>query len=266
MGRPPHARRPGELKDRVYRCIVGVGGFFLRLLDVRRDVHGVEHLPADGGAVLALSHFSYLDFVLAEWAIWRHRKRYTRFMATRKSFEHWVSGPLMRSMGHIPVDRDAGASAYRFAVDVLKRGEVVGVFPETRVSASFTLLPFKRGAAKMASQASVPIVPCVIWGSHRLMTRTHKTQLLRSRHLPVTIIFGEPLHPGPNDDPDIVTEQLRQVMKELLLQAQQTYPEQAAPGAWWEPAHRGGSASTPEQSDVLDNPTHAPLPPVRKAS
>ena len=240
------------MRDRVYRWIVALGTLFLRVMDVRREVRGTEHVPAQGGVVLAISHFSYLDFVLAEWALWRDRKRYTRFMATEASFRHPVSGPLMRSMGHIPVDRSAGASAYRHAVGALQRGEVVGVFPETRVSRSFTLLPFKNGAARMAAQSGCPIVPCVIWGSHRIMTRTRKTQLRRSRHTPVTILFGEPLHVGPDDDAFEVTERLRAAMDALLTRAQESYPDQPAPGAWWEPAHRGGGAPTPEQAAALD--------------
>jgi 1-acyl-sn-glycerol-3-phosphate acyltransferase len=248
----PTPRPRQDLKNRVYRWIVALGTAFLRLIDARREVHGTENIPKTGGVVLAITHFSYLDFVLAEWAIWRDRKRYTRFMATLQAFQHPVAGPLMRSMGHIPVDRSAGASAYKFALDALRRGELVGVFPETRVSRSFALLPFKNGAARMAAQSGCPIVPCVIWGSHRVMTRTHKTSLLRSRHTPVTVVFGEPIHVAPEDDVAIVTDKLRQVMDDLLAHAQDTYPDKAEPGAWWEPAHRGGGAPTPEQAELLD--------------
>jgi 1-acyl-sn-glycerol-3-phosphate acyltransferase len=238
------------VKNRVYRWIVAIGTAFLRLIDVRRTVHGIENVPAEGGVVLAISHFSYLDFVLSEWAIFHSLRRYTRFMATKKSFEHPVAGPVMRAMGHIPVDRSAGASAYRFAVDALQRGEVVGVFPETRVSRSFTLLPFKSGAARMAAQSGCPIVPCTVWGSHRVMTRTHKTQLRKSRHTPVTVTFGEPIWVSPQDDPDAVTEQLRQTMTAMLEAAMDDYPLQR--GAWWVPAHRGGSAPGPDEALQLD--------------
>lgn len=252
MPQPGNVPPRQNLKNRVYRWIVAFGTFFLRVIDVRRTVTGTEHIPLEGGVVLAITHFSYLDFVLAEWAIWRDRRRYTRFMATMKSFEHPVGGPLMRSMGHIPVDRAAGASAYRYAIDALQRGEMVGVFPETRVSRSFELLPFKNGAARMAAQSGAPIVPCVIWGSHRVMTRTHKTQLRKSRHTPVTIIFGEPIHVSPDDDPTIVTEKLQQTMDDLLRQAQESYPVRE-PGAWWEPARRGGSAPTPLDAAAIDD-------------
>ena len=251
MPRPGNVPPRQNVKDQIYRWIVAIGSFFLRLIDARRTVTGTEHLPADGGVVLAITHFSYLDFVLAEWAIWRGCKRYTLFLATRQSFKHPVAGPLMRAMGHIPVDREAGSSAYRYAIDALQRGEMVGVFPETRVTRSFELLPFKNGAARLAAQSGSPIVPCVIWGSHRVMTRTRQTKLLTSRHTPVTIRFGEPIHVAPEDDPTIVTENLQKMMDDMLRHAQETYPDKE-PGAWWEPARRGGTAPTPEQAAEID--------------
>ncbi len=244
--------RPRRIeKNRAYRVIVAVGTVFLRLIAVRRDVRGLSHLPAGGGVVLAITHFGYLDFVLAEWAVFGHQRRYVRFMATLKSFQHPIAGPLMRSMGHIPVDRSAGASAYRFAIDALQRGQLVGVFPETRVSRSFTLLPFKNGAARMAARSGVPIVPCVIWGSHRILTRTHTTSLRKSRRTPVTISFGEPLTVGPQDDPSVVTQALRVQMEAMLAAVQADYPVDGT-GAWWQPAHLGGTAPGEDLARELD--------------
>lgn len=234
-------------QDPAYRLIVALGGGAFRLLGLRRTINGTAHVPAEGGVVLALSHFSYLDFALAEWALWRDRRRYTRFLATVRSFEHRLAGPLMHAMGHIPVDRDAGAHAYRHAVDALRRGEVVGVFPESRVSASFTLLPFKTGAARMAAESGAPIVPCVIWGSHRVLTRGRRFSLRSAYRAPVAVSFGEPLQVAPDDDPVAVTQALRARMEWLLARAMDDYPALPA-GAWWVPAHRGGGAPPPEGS------------------
>jgi len=255
-------------KDPVYRAIVLLGGGVFRALRLRRTVVGTEHVPATGGVVLAISHFSYLDFALAEWALWRERRRCTRFMATARSFEHKVAGPLMRAMGHIPVDRSEGAAAYRHAVDALRRGEVVGVFPESRVSESFTLLPFKSGAARMAAESGAPLVPCVIWGSHRVMTRTHRFSLRRALGTPVTIVFGEPLAVAPDDDPVAVTAELRDRMVTLLERAMDDYPSLPA-GAWWVPAHRGGGAPSPGSVGFVGEPgpgapTKATEPPVER--
>ena len=65
----------------------------------------------------------------------------------------------MRGMKHIPVDRTAGAASYAAAVDALRAGEIVGVFPEATISRSFELKEFKTGAARMAAEAGVPILP-----------------------------------------------------------------------------------------------------------
>ena len=237
------------MRNAVYRLIVAIGGGFFRLLSLRRTIVGTEHVPASGGAVLAISHFSYLDFALAEWAIWRDRKRYTRFMATAASFRHPLSGPLMRSMRHIPVERGEGAAAFDHAIDVLRTGDLVGVFPESRVSASFTLLPFKTGAVRMAQAAGVPVVPCVIWGSHRVMTRTHRPGLWKARRTPVTIVFGEPITIRPDEEFTAATAALHGEMTRLLEQAIDGYPEVAEPGAWWVPAHRGGGAPEPDSDE-----------------
>ena len=244
-----------------YRLIIAIGRSFLRLLGLRRTVRGAEHLPTSGGAVLAITHFSYLDFVLTGWVAWKRGHRLVRFLATAQAFRHPVAGPLMRAMQHVPVERDAGGTAYRTAVRRLTEGELVGVFPESRVTRSFTLLPFKAGAARMAGQAGVPLVPVVIWGSHRVLTRTHRHSLLSTLRTPVSILIGPPLHPGPDDDPVVVTEQLRRQMADLLDEAQADYPVRPEAGAWWQPAHLGGGAPTPEQAMLLD----ADEPAVRPA-
>lgn len=223
-----------------YRWVIRLGSFFVRLLDVRVTVTGIEHVPAQGPVVLAISHFSYLDFLLTEWAIWRHSRRYTRFMAIQAAFAHRVSGWPMRAMGHIPVGR--GPAAYRLARTALRDGQIVGIFPETRVSRCFTLLAFKGGAAKLARETGAPLVPCVIWGSHRIMTRTHQRSLLRSRHTPVFIRFGPPVADG---------SELRDVMAQMMRELQTSYPVDGK-GAWWQPAELGGGAPNPAEALRLD--------------
>ena len=98
-------------------------------------------------------------------------KRLVRFMAKKAVFDHKISGPLMRGMHHIPVDRKAGAGAYDEALAALRAGEVVGVFPEATISQSFEVKQLKTGAARMALAAGVPIVPVTIWGTQRLWTK-----------------------------------------------------------------------------------------------
>ncbi len=155
----------------------------------------------------------------------------------------------MRGMHHIPVDRGAGAGSYREAIRYLGEGEIVGVFPEATISRSFELKEFKSGAVRMAAEAGVPVIPMVLWGTQRMMTKDHPRDF--SRHQRVSITVGEPMSVSPDDDATKATTQLRETMTGMLDQTIRAYSEQP-PGAWWLPASYGGSAPTPEEAERLD--------------
>src|SRR3569623_491456 len=134
-----------EPRDRPYRFVIRLALIVSRLFGFRFDVRGSEHVPAAGGASICSNHVSYFDFTyLGLGALPQHRL--VRFMAKASVFHHWFSGPFMRAMHHIPVDRKAGAAAFESAVRALKDGEVVGVFPAATLRTSFTVTALKAGA------------------------------------------------------------------------------------------------------------------------
>jgi 1-acyl-sn-glycerol-3-phosphate acyltransferase len=231
----------------VYPPVIGVAKTMFRVLDLRIQVRGAEHIPATGGAVLASNHVSYLDFIFCGLGA-QPARRLVRFMAKKSVFAHRVSGPLMRGMHHIPVDRGAGNAAFHEAETALKQGEVVGVFPEATISESFTVKALKSGAARLAQAAGVPLIPMVVWGPHRLWTKGRPRELTK-RHVPVIITIGAPIELAAEVTAEAVTVELRRRLSVLLDEAQRAYPEQPA-GAddnWWLPAHLGGSAPRPEE-------------------
>jgi 1-acyl-sn-glycerol-3-phosphate acyltransferase len=232
--------------DLVYPPVIGVARTMFRLLDMRITVDGAEHVPASGGAVLASNHVSYLDFVFCGLGA-RPAGRLVRFMAKQAVFSHRISGPLMRGMRHIPVDRDAGTAAFRHAVRALSDGEVVGVFPEATISESFTVKELKSGAARMARTAKVPLIPMVVWGPHRLWTKGRPRELTK-RHVPVLIKIGAPIEIPKGTSPDVTTAELRTRLSGLLDEAQRAYPVQPSgpDDRWWLPVHLGGTAPRPE--------------------
>lgn len=236
----------------VYRPVIGVALGTFRALGLRLDVTGTEHVPATGGAVVAINHLGYLDFMLAGVPCWHGQRRLVRFMAKQEVFAHPVAGPLMRGMKHIPVDRAAGAGAYAAAVDALAGGELVGVFPEATISRSWCLKDFKTGAVRMAQQAGVPVLPLVLWGSHRVLTKGVRRDLRAARGTPVSITVGEPLTAPPGADPQQLTDILHAQMAAMLDAAQRSYPVDPAGAPWWLPAHMGGSAPTRAQAAELD--------------
>jgi 1-acyl-sn-glycerol-3-phosphate acyltransferase len=237
------------VRDLIYPPVIAVAKVGFRALGLRFQMSGTEHVPSSGGAVLALNHISYLDFVLGGYAA-QPSRRLVRFMAKREVFDHRWAGPLMRSMHHISVDRVDGVASYDEAVRQLRTGEVVGIFPEATISRSFELKEFKTGAVRLAAAAGVPLVPAVLWGTQRIKTKDHPRDLSRGKTIAIRV--GEPLRPGGRS-PVPETAELKARMAQLLDEAIRGYPaEEQPPGSWWLPASYGGSAPTPEEAARLD--------------
>jgi 1-acyl-sn-glycerol-3-phosphate acyltransferase len=236
----------------VYPPVIAACKTLFRVLDMKLDLKGTERIPTSGGAVLACTHVSYLDFIFCGLAALPVKRR-TRFMAKHQVFANRIAGPLMRGMHHIPVDRSSGQASYREAVAALRGGEVVGVFPEATISRSFTVKPIKSGAVRLAAEAGVPVIPVTVWGSQRLWTKGRPRDLTR-RHVPILVRVGEPFQPSPQDDPEVATADLRTRMSALLDTAQREYPESPKPGddPFWLPARLGGTAPTPEAAAIAD--------------
>src|SRR5215218_3321296 len=209
-------------RDRPYRAVIRVALVIFRLFRFHFDVRGAEHVPPKGGAIICSNHVSYFDFTfLGLGALPQHRL--VRFMAKSAVFEHWLSGRFMRAMGHIPVDRKAGTAAFEAAVRALKDGEVVGVFPEATISTSFTVKDLKAGAARMAVDAGVPIIPAAVWGGQRVATKGH---VHFHRRVPVTVVLGEPIVGEPGERAQSILRRTKAAMEQLLDQAQRSYPDQ----------------------------------------
>jgi len=254
------------MHELTYRLIIRMFRLIFVLLGLRIEVRGSEHLPTSGPAIVACNHIGFLDFAFVG-LVGDRRHRLVRFMAKQSTFDNPISGPLMRAMRHIPVDRSCGAPAARQARDALRRGEMVGIFPEATISRSWTLKPFMRGAATLATREQVPLIPVAVWGGQRILTVGGRRSLRRGKA--ITILIGEPIraaqgfvdpadtahgHPSENDGVASVNSMLRQRMQSLLDQAQRDYPDSPRDGAdrWWVPQHLGGTAPTPEESAELD--------------
>lgn len=235
----------------VYTPVIAFAKALFAFQGVKFTITGEDNVPRTGGAVMVINHISYMDFTYAGLAALKS-KRFVRFMAKDSVFAHPVSGPLMRGMKHIPVDRAAGAASYAAAVRALKAGEIVGVFPEATISRSFELKDFKRGAARMATEAGVPILPVVIWGSQRVWTKGHQKRLGRTR-IPITITVGAPIDVARDSDAGEVTARYKAVMTDLLESARRDYEPLTGTDLKFLPVSMGGTAPTLAEATRLDN-------------
>lgn len=201
-------RVPSSL-GRIQRLADLLGGGFLRWW-FHLEVRGADRVPAHGAVILAMNHESALDIPIAVVA----SPRPIRFMAKSDLFRGRVVGRALHELGGFEVDRDRfDLRAVRLALEVLARGEVLGMFAEgTR--APGRLLPFMRGAAWAALRTGAPIVPVGIRGTQ------HARPLTRA---PVRVAFGESVEVQPlgeaaerRDGSVALTNRLRDVVETLI--------------------------------------------------
>lgn len=209
-------------------------------------IHGEHHIPERGGALIAMNHTSYLDWLPAELAS-VNRGRRLRFLIKGELQRVRSVNFIIRHIKLIPVDRSAGAQAYALAILRLREGELVGLHPEATISRSFELRDFKTGAVRLAHESKVPVIPMIVWGAHRIWTKGHPKSLGRKK-IPITVKIGAPIYAAATLEQTQVA--LHSSMNTLLHEAQESYPHPA--GAYWVPRRLGGGAPTPEEAKALD--------------
>lgn len=235
------------MSEPVYRFVIGAFKGLTRLKGWKVTTIGGDVIPRSGPAVLAINHAGYLDFVFAAWSATMEGGRLVRYMAKKEVFDHKVSGPLMRAMKHIPVDREVEpARALVPALEALKVGEVIGTFPEATINRSFVPGRGKTGSARLAQASGAPLIPVAVWGAHRLLTKGRPRNFQRG--VAISVLIGQPRMVAASDDPRAVTDVLMDDIRTLLGQAQRDYPQQPSgdQDRWWLPAHLGGTAPRPE--------------------
>jgi 1-acyl-sn-glycerol-3-phosphate acyltransferase len=178
----------------------------------RQRAKGVANIPAEGGFVLAANHWSNLD----PWPLGLplFPRRFLRFMAKSELF--WFPlGPIIRAGGAFPVRRGTGDSdALATAVGLCREGHAVVMFPEgTRRQKGLRktrAAHWHTGAARIALEADVPLVPAGISGTDRL-----------ARLGPIRVAYGHPIDVGdlhgrpPAEGARAATDRLADAITEL---------------------------------------------------
>jgi 1-acyl-sn-glycerol-3-phosphate acyltransferase len=221
-------------------------------------MEGVHLVPVRGPVILASNHTSYLDpLVMAYLCDRRHRR--ARFLAKQELFNKRGFGSLLRQIHQIPVARntaDASASLDA-AVDALKAGECVCVFPEGTISLDLEPMAGKTGTARLAAASGVPVTPVGLWGAHRMLFKGRKPRWRWG--VAESVVVGSPVRVSPDDDVYDATDRIMEAVAAAVRRAREIYPQQPAAGDddWWvkapetavvRPALRRDSE--PESADV----------------
>ncbi len=181
--------------------------FLIYLLYPPKKVIGRENIPKKGPLVLAGNHTKWVDPEMICAVV---KRRQVHFLAKQELFHGWAS-IITWGMGAIPVNRkihDHGALDH--AIDALKAGLCVGVFPEGTINrTNDVIMPFKIGAVKMAYEAKATLVPFVITGEYK---RFHKGEIIE---------FLKPIEVG--DDLDKANQELMDCVSKKLIEGGKTH-------------------------------------------
>ena len=202
-------------------------GPVLRLM-YRPTTEGLENLPAQGGGILAANHLSFLDNVLLPLAVKQRR------VVLLTKVEHppkWYLSWFFKSANLMPLPSkgDSASEALRGAVQALREGALIGVFPEATRSPDGRLYRGKTAVARLTLEAQVPVVPVALRGTREAWPP--------ERRLPkpgrVAIRFGKPLrfdrrHEKPRD-PFVLRSVADEIMHEIMSLSGQEYVDEYAP-------------------------------------
>ena len=183
----------------MYTGLQPIAAFLLRIL-YQPKIINKQAIPKDESIILAGNHKMLFDPILVTCCT----KRFVHFMA-KDIFFTGIRGFFIRNCGTLPVHvGKIHKDSFKTAIEFLKQGKVIGIFPEgTRNRTDKLLLPFKRGAATLAKETNTKIIPFAI----------------RGRYLPfhgLTIEFGEPID-TTNMEIQEVNTLLTEKVTELLL-------------------------------------------------
>jgi 1-acyl-sn-glycerol-3-phosphate acyltransferase len=166
----------------------------------RWRVFGAENIPRTGPAILAVNHISFMDPFAAAYLV-DSRKRRPRFLAKSELFQDKRISWLLRGAGQIEVRRGTAKApmALDRALEALRRGEIVVVFPEGTITDDPDLNPMapKTGAARLALQSGAPLLPCAVWGTQNVWPKGYaknwrpRQEILASIGAPLDV-HGDP--------------------------------------------------------------------------
>ncbi|MHC1767318.1 MAG: AMP-binding protein [Verrucomicrobiia bacterium] len=171
-------------------------------------VLGPNHVPGQGGALLVSNHVSFVDLLL----ILASTPRQVRFLLPEDVFRVWWLKPFLRCLRAIPLPPESQPRellrALHQARDVIRQGEVVGIFAEKNISRLGVLLPFRREFERIMEDVTAPIVPvCLdgVWGSiFSYQQGRFFWKVPRRIPFPVTLSFGQPM-PASATAPEVRT-------------------------------------------------------------
>ena len=193
----------------------------------RTVTEGVENVPDEEPVILAMNHLSFIDSLIMPVAV----ARPVYFLGKADYWDSWRTRWFFEGTGVVPIKREgegAGDAALATGVEILGRGDVLGIYPEGTRSPDGRLYRGKTGPVRMALEAGVRIVPIGISGTDGAMP----TGSYLPKRETITLRFGPPLdlsrYHDRRDDPFVLRSATDELMFEIMLLSGQTYVDEYA--------------------------------------
>jgi 1-acyl-sn-glycerol-3-phosphate acyltransferase len=224
----------------------------IRML-MKRDWHGYQHFPREGGMIVAANHLSYADW--AAMSLFVHQaRRYPVFWIKSSAFDVKLIGPFLRLLGQLPVRRGEADAALviKQAEEALAAGECVVIYPEGTASRDPEQWPMvaKTGVARLALATGAPVVPVAEWGAQVILPYGTTKPHLVPRKM-VRMLAGPPVdlsdYRGKPLTRDVLRGATDAIMADITALLAQLRGEQP-PAAPYDPA-AARRAIQPEASD-----------------
>ncbi len=194
---------------------------------MRVRLEGVDNVPDAAPAILASNHLSFIDSLVLPINV----PRPVYYLGKADYWDSWRTRWFFAGTGVVPVQRgggDKGENSLRTGVELLGRGDLLGIYPEGTRSPDGRLYRGKTGPVRMALEAGVPIVPCALLGTDRAMP----TGTYVPRRSPVTVRYGRPLdlsrYRDRRTDPFVLRSATDELMYEIMMLSGQTYVDEYA--------------------------------------
>ena len=169
-------------------------------------VIGAENVPKEGAMIMAANHMSNWDPPI----LGTYLPRTVGYMAKEELFKPAIAGAIIKSLNAFPVKRGASdRGAIKMALNILKKGLCLGIFPEGTRSRDGKLHKAQAGVSLIAAMSKAPVVPTALIGTNKICSKEEKFPQL-------TIVFGEPIYyEGKSNDKAALEEFSQEIMKKI---------------------------------------------------